>query len=398
MRGTIKRRSKGSWTIRVDNGIGPSKKDPTKIIRKRIVVTFRGTKKKAQKKLTDLLKGLDDGTYVEASDLTLGQWLTEWLQSRRARIRPTSYERYKGIIENVIQTNAVANVPLQSVRASHIEQYYATLKVSPATLTLHHAIVYGALRKAKRDQLIVVNPAIDLEGRPRRTRDKSFEDARRHCWTATEARAFLAAAKAAGTQPAAFYGLALDSGARKGELCGLAWADLDLDSGKMHIVRQLLSPTVKNDGTLDIGPTKTGKPRTVSLAKETVEIIRAHRKSQRELMMANRNRYHDHGLVFAKEWSDVQRRDDVLGHPLQMNNLGQREYAKLIKAAEVRPIKFHGLRHTCATLLLQAGQPVHVVSERLGHSKVSMTMEVYAHVLPDMQQDAAAKLGVLLHG
>ena len=114
--------------------------------------------------------------------------------------------------------------------------------------------------------------------------------------------------------------------------------------------------------------------------------------------MANRDRYHDHGLVFAKEWSDVRKRDDVLGQPLQMNNLGQREYAKLIKAAGVRTIKFHGLRHTCATLLLQAGQPVHVVSERLGHSKVSMTMEVYAHVLPDMQQDAATKLGALLHG
>jgi integrase len=398
MRGTIKRRSKGSWTIRVDNGVGPSKKDPTKIIRKRIVVTFRGTKKKAQKRLTDILKNLDDGTYVDASDLTLGQWLDEWLQSRRARIRPTSYERYNGIIENSIQKNAIANIPLQSVRASHIERYYATATVSPATLTLHHAILHGALRKAKRDQLIVVNPAIDLEGRPRRSRDRSFDDARTHCWSATEARVFLAVAKAAGTQPAAFYSLALDSGARKGELCGLQWTDLDLDAGKMRIVRQLLSPTVKQDGTLDVGPTKTGNPRTVSLAKETIELLRAHRKSQRELLMANRNRYHDYGLVFAKEWSDVQRRVDVLGHPLQTNNLGQREYTKLIKAAGIRAIKFHGLRHTCATLLLQAGQPVHVVSERLGHSKVSMTMEVYAHVLPDMQQDAAAKLGALLHG
>jgi integrase len=102
-------------------------------------------------------------------------------------------------------------------------------------------------------------------------------------------------------------------------------------------------------------------------------------------------------LVFAKEWSDLARNSDMLGFPLQMNNLGQREYAKLIKVAGVRRIKFHGLRHTCATLLLQAGTPVHVVSERLGHSKVAMTMEVYAHVLPDMQKDAAATLGALLH-
>ena len=96
--------------------------------------------------------------------------------------------------------------------------------------------------------------------------------------------------------------------------------------------------------------------------------------------------YREHGLVFARED----------GKPLLINNLGQREYAGLIKAAGVKPIKFHGMRHTCATLMLQAGQPVQVVSERLGHAKVSMTLEVYAHVLPDMQSEAADALGALL--
>jgi integrase len=106
----------------------------------------------------------------------------------------------------------------------------------------------------------------------------------------------------------------------------------------------------------------------------------------------------DLGLVFAKEWGDVRKQGDCLGHPLQANNMGQREYLALIKTAGVRRIKMHGLRHTMATLLLQAGQPVHVVSERLGHTQVTMTLQVYAHVLPDMQHDAAAKLGALLHG
>ncbi len=86
------------------------------------------------------------------------------------------------------------------------------------------------------------------------------------------------------------------------------------------------------------------------------------------------------------------------GHPLQLNNIGDREFAKLMKTAGVRRIKFHGLRHTCATMLLEARVPVHVVSKRLGHSKVEMTMEIYAHVLPHMQQEAAATLGKLLHG
>jgi len=93
--------------------------------------------------------------------------------------------------------------------------------------------------------------------------------------------------------------------------------------------------------------------------------------------MANRTTYHEHGLVFAKEWVDVRRKGETLGQPLQANNIGQREYAQVIKAANVRRIKFHGLRHTCATLLLQAGVPVHVVAQRLGHKKAEMTLEVY---------------------
>jgi integrase len=213
-------------------------------------------------------------------------------------------------------------------------------------------------------------------------------------WAAEEARAFLAAANAAGSPPAAFYALALDSGARKGELCGLRWSDVDMAAGKIRILQQLLTPGPRPV----FGPTKNGRPRTVSLAAETVALLLAHKRHQARVKMANRTTYADHGLVFAKEWGDVQRREDTLGHPLQANNLGQREFAKLIKAAGVRPIKFHGLRHTCATLLLQAGQPVHVVAERLGHKRVEVTLNIYAHVLPDMQQDAARRLGSLLYG
>ena len=136
------------------------------------------------------------------------------------------------------------------------------------------------------------------------------------------------------------------------------------------------------------GPTKTGRVRTITITAESAALLRTHRKAQREQMMAHRNSFQDHGLVFARE----------NGQPLLLNNLGQREYSKLIQTAEVRAIKFHGLRHACATLLLEAKTPIHVVSERLGHAKVSMTMEVYAHVLPDMQKDAAAAMGGLLFG
>lgn len=393
MRGSLKQRYKGSWSIILDLGYQPDPKDPGKLRRKQKWVTFRGTKAKAEEKLRELLGTVDKGQYVEPSKMTLGTWLADWVEvSVKLRVRASTYTRYKGIIDNDLAKAAIASIPLQKLQPAHLEAYYAGSKVSASTLTLHHAILHRALRKAAKDRLVALNVAIDLDGKPRRTSDR--EDARQHAWTAEEARTFLATAKAAGAQPAAFYALALESGARKGELCGLRWTDLDLDAGKMRIVQQLLTPGPKPT----FGPTKTGKSRTVSLAPAVVELLRAHKKHQAEVKMANRTNYLELGLVFAKEWSDIRGRHDCLGQPLQANNLGQREYARLIKVAKVRPIKFHGLRHTCATLLLQAGQPVHVVSERLGHSKVSMTMEVYAHVLPDMQQDAAAKLGALLHG
>ncbi len=188
--------------------------------------------------------------------------------------------------------------------------------------------------------------------------------------------------------------MALDTGARKNELCGLQWSDLDLEKGTVTVLRQL----TRTGRQPSFGPVKNGKPRTIDLATETLELLKAHKRAQAELKMRNRAVYQDHGLIFAKEWGDLHGREDSLGLPLQSNNLGQREFARLIKAAGLRPITIHGLRHTSATLLLKAGVAPHVVQQRLGHKRVSTTLDIYAHALPSMQQDAAQRLGALLHG
>jgi integrase len=134
----------------------------------------------------------------------------------------------------------------------------------------------------------------------------------------------------------------------------------------------------------------------VSLSTESVGRLRTHKREQARLKLANRPSYHDHGLVFAKQPEDQQTPKAALGDPCVA--LADGRFRQVIKVAGVKPIKFHGLRHTCATLLLAAGVPVQVVAQRLGHAQVSMTLEVYAHALPDMQRDAAAKLGALLAG
>jgi integrase len=256
---------------------------------------------------------------------------------------------------------------------------------------IHHAILHSALKAAVRNGLVTRNVAALVSNKPR---NGSGQDILDHVWTADEAATFLKTAKAAGPQPAAFYTLALDAGARRGELAAVRWADLDLQGDKLTIRRTLL----KAGREPVFRETKTKTSRTIDLAAETVELLKAHKKHQAEIKLRNRQHYTDLGLVFAKERGDLHNRADSLGLPLQVNTIGDREFARLIKAAGVRRIKFHGLRHTVATLMLSAGVPAHVVQRQLGHSKIEMTLGIYAHVLPPMQQDAAAKLAALIHG
>jgi integrase len=190
----------------------------------------------------------------------------------------------------------------------------------------------------------------------------------------------------------AFYHLALDTGARRAELCGLLWQDIDLAKGQVSIVRQLIKPGTPPQ----LGPPKNGKPRTITLTPKTVDLLRQHKAQQAQIKLANGSTYQDFGLAFAKDWWGMRTHGQTLGHPLQSNAVGQGEFKRLIVQAGIKPIKFHGLRHTCAMPLLQAGVPVHVVQERLGHKRVEVTLGLYAHVLPTMQQDAAGRLAALL--
>jgi integrase len=393
MRGSIRKRYRGSWTLILELG---RTRDPVtgQIRRRQKWISFRGTKRAAESKLNEMVRAAETGDFVEKSRVTVGEWLKEWLEKaiKPPARRQNTYDRYRHVIEkHLIPT--LGDIKLQALKAADVKRYHTDrARLAPGTLAQHHAILSGALKAAVLEGLVTRNVATLVVGKPRSRRD--HDAVRENCWTADEARAFLKAAKEAGPQFAAFAGLALDSGARKGELCGLRWSDVDLDAGTVTFVRQLLKP-----GRHPVfGPTKTDTGRTVDIGDETVALLRTHRKAQAELKMRNRKAYHDLGLVFAKEWGDLHGREDSMGLPLQANNLGQREFKRVIEAAEVKRITIHGLRHTSATLLLKAGVPPQVVQQRLGHKRIEMTLGIYAHVLPGMQQDAARRLGALLHG
>jgi integrase len=391
MRGHIRKRYKDTWNIILDMGYQIV---PDSGLQKRVQkwYTVKGTKRDAERKLTELLHHLHRGEYVEPSKMTVGEWLTEWVETaiKPPNKRLLTYGTYKGVIERHLKP-ALGHIRLQQLKPTDIKRYYNASPLSPITQEQHHTLLHSALKAAQLQGLVQRNAASLVVGKPHRA--EGHDDVLANCWEAEEARRFVAAAKERGPQPAAFYTLALDTGARKGELCGLKWTDIDLDTGHVSFVRQLIKP-----GPDPVfGPPKNGDGRTIPIAQETVALLRRHKAHQAELKLAHRTHYHEYGLVFAKEWDQLTWHGDTLGHPLPMNNLGQQEYARILAQAGVRAIKFHGLRHTCATLLLQAGVPIKVVQERLGHKQISITLDIYAHALPSMQQDAVTKLAILLH-
>jgi integrase len=390
MRGSIRRRYEGSWSLILDLGYQTDQQTGLRK-RKQKWVTFRGTRKQADAHLNELIRSANRGEFVEKSKLTVAEWFTEWLEKaiKPPAKRPSTYRVYQHVLKNKV-TPAIGSIRLQELKAADIKRYYTDAKVSSSTLAQHHAIIHSALKAAVLEGLVSRNVASIVIGKPQWNRN--HEDIAKNVWDVDEARRFLVAAKAAGVQPAAMYALALDSGVRKGELCGLQWGDVDLDEGTITIIRQL----TKTGRQPEFGPVKNGVPRTIDLAPETVALLREHKRSQAELKMRNRVAYL--GIVFAKEWGDLHGREDSLGLPLQSNNMGQREFARILKSSNVKRITIHGLRHTNATLLLKAGVPPQVVQQRLGHKRIEITLGIYAHVLPSMQQDAARRLAAILHG
>ena len=376
MRGSLRKRSKCSWTITLTLGrkIDP-KTGKSKVNQK--TYTVRGTKPEAEARLAELLNEYNKGEYVEPTKMTTGEWLQKWIDvyvknSKKKRLR--TIETYESVVRRHL-IPAFEKIPLQKLTAGHIQHYYNTSELASSTLQQHHNILHQALKVATvNERLININPAEFVVEKPVANKDLEM-----HVWDEVEVRKFLLAAREAGVEEEAFYTLAIETGMRKGELCGLKWEDVDLVARRVSVKRTLIKP-----GSEPIlGPPKVGKSRAVAISPQTASLLKRHKTKQNELKLSLGDGYANKDFVFAKENGD----------PLQINNLGERSFDPLIEKAGVRRIRFHDLRHTCATLLLEKDVNPKIVQERLGHSDISMTLNRYSHVTPTMQEQAASILG-----
>jgi len=327
------------------------------------------TKREAEAERAKQLAAMHTSAFVPPSDISTGEYLEYWLDEYIAKgnYKVRTIETYGSVVRQHL-IPALGLIPLQELSERDIERYYSSHRlgkerVSEGTLRQHHAILHKALGVATTSmKLLPTNPTERVEGKPKRKRNSKVP----RTWSEEEVTSILETAQVMGTRQAAFYLMAMETGMRKGELCGLLWEDVVARFGLGEIVvrRQL----VRSGKNWALGSTKSGRERVLPISDELVDKLLAWRKEQ-EVLLSTDECYENNGLVFTNRH----------GSPLLMNNIGQREFRCLLQAAGVRQLRFHDIRHTNASRLLAAGEEVKLVSERLGHSSASITMDIYCH-------------------
>ena len=329
------------------------------------------TRAEVNQKLTKAMVERDGGLVFDAGALTLGEYLKQWLSSSvRDTVRIRTFERYEQICR-VHLIPALGPVKLKNLTPVHVRALYREKLdsgLSPRTVEYIHTTLHKALKQAVMDGLIPRN-VTDAVKAPKASK-KEVQPL-----TPEEVRTLLETA--CGDSLEALYVLAITTGLREGELLGLKWEDVDF-AAKTLSVRRTLSQT-KQKGPI-LTPTKNSTGRSVKLTPTALDALRRHKVAQNAERLNLGTLWSDHGLIFPAQ----------TGKPMHPWVLYKGSFKRLLVRAGIkRPVRFHDLRHTCATLLLGKSISPKIVQELLGHSTITTTLNTYSHVLPTMQDQAA---------
>ncbi|ENQ3079536.1 site-specific integrase [Bacillus multifaciens] len=336
------------------------------------------TKQEAHKAMLELEQSLTLGTYIQPNKILYKEYLLErFLEDKMTKVKKQTLNTYRWIVEKHI-IPAIGDVELTKLSPMIIQGLYNKLTkekaLSDENIQKVHTLINDSLKKAERWGLIARNPAA-LVDRPKAVKKEIT------VWNVEEVRQFLKYAKKSGRYYIAFL-LALTTGMRQGEILGLRWKDVDFENRCVRITQ-----TLSSDGKelLPYTKTKSGS-RTIDLPEETAISLKRHWlfiSGERE----ENSSYKNLDLVVCTEF----------GTPTHKSNI-RRVFKSIIKKADIPKIRFHDMRHTHATLLLLQGVNPKIVSERLGHADVRITLDTYSHLLPSMQKDTAIKFGEMLFG
>lgn len=367
MKGSVKKEGK-SWyyVFSLDNDANGKRKQKKK----------RGfkTKKEAQKALAEAINDLNKGTYIEPSNTKYKNYLDQWFNTKQNTIGIQTAKVYKDYIKNRI-IPALGNFTLSKLSTIQIQSFINNMceeGLSSSTVKKVYEIIRNSLEHAVDFELIPKNVASKVK-LPKANKKEM------NVWDEKEVNKFLKVAKA---DPAyiVFY-LALTTGMRQGEILGLRWKDVDFEKGLINIKQ-----TLSHDGKIFISGAKTKSSlRTINLPLSAIIVLKARKLTVSKEKLSLGPIYQDLDLVTCTQH----------GTPFNPANI-RRTFKRIIKFADVPEIRFHDLRHTHATLLLSKGINVKVISERLGHSNIKVTLDTYSHVLPSMQAEVARKLDEII--
>lgn len=373
MAGQLIKRGESKWLVRIFTGRRAGK-------RQYYSKMIHGNKKDAQRYLNEKLRERDLGGITKPSKQTVSEYLGHWLaHSVKNRVREKTWRDYAGLANRYL-IPSIGDTRLCDLSSDDIARCYTKMidtGLSPRSVTYTHSVIHGALEEAVAKKFIPLNPA-KLVRKPR--------DPRREmkCFTPKEAKQFLAASE--GTRLHALWTLLIATGLRPSEALALRWSDLNLASEMPAVsVQRVLSRCDNGQWSYDQPKTEKSR-RTVTIPGGLVMVLLRHRATQAGEKLRKGPAYIDGDLVFANQD----------GGPLELRSIARKYFKPLVKLAGLAPIRLYDLRHTSATLLLASGRHPRVVSDRLGHAKTSVTMDVYSHVLPEMRQESAHDMERLL--
>lgn len=373
MRGTKQERSPGVWRLRVFTGIDPGTGNPRQATR-----TFRGTKKQADSALAELVRDLGKGI-VTSDTSTLAEFLDHWLDHIASTKSPTTVRGYRGKIKRIDQK--LGTVRLAKLTAQHLDRAYRDWLAEglhPTSVHHLHAVLSAALNQAVKWSVVPYAVTRSATSPPLRVGPKSIP-------SPEIVQRLIAAAEGSG-QPvlAAAIAVAATTGARRGELLGIRWSDIDLDRGTLHIRR-----AVKHaDGPgWVVGSTKTHAQRQIALDGFSVQVLRRHLDAALRRAGEACVAFGPDGYVFTF--------DPAGATPMKPDSLGQ-AFSRLCAKERVPGVTLHTLRHFSASVLVASGRDVRTIAGRLGHADVTTTLRVYAHMVEGRDRDAAEFVGGLL--
>jgi integrase len=330
---------------------------------------YAKTQRECREWIRATVEKIRGGLTFDGTQVTLGQFIENWLNGKEISRRPRTVFLYRQLTQQYILP-ALGHMKLQDIQPAHLKQLYVMKRDEgrgARTIQLIHSLLFSVLKQAMKEGILSRNPAEAVD-RPR------VEQAEFQILTEAQARQFLIAVT--GSEFEALFYLALTTSMRQGELLGLKWSDLDWEKGTLLVQRQLQQ--VENKGYAFVPPkTKAGR-RDIKIGDASLNQLASHRERQKEAKAVAGKRWQENNLIFPT----------TIGTPLD-NHRVTREFKSILEKAGLPNIRFHDLRHTSISLLLEMGTPVNTVQRRAGHSKASVTTDIYGHATARGQEQAA---------